>query len=136
MAITFTTDKLQGLTTSVAGVYARIQTVTVKKYDASGSYTLDGDGNETDTLNTSSIDYTAPGWRCLYDVILYSSASTRNAKGEAPAWENRLRSQHIDHYTCSYDPTSNLNPYQQSYADLKTKLAADDPPTATSIADA
>ena len=32
MAITFTTEKLQGLEgTAIAGVYARIQSVTVKK---------------------------------------------------------------------------------------------------------
>ena len=37
MAITFTTDKLQGLPTAVAGVYARIQSVTVKKYDATST---------------------------------------------------------------------------------------------------
>ena len=56
MAITFTTDKLQGLPSAVAGVYARIQSVTVKKYDA-----------------TTSPDV-AVQWRCLYDVILHASA--------------------------------------------------------------
>ena len=40
MSITFTTEKLQGLEgTAIAGVYARIQSVTVKKYDAE---TVDG----------------------------------------------------------------------------------------------
>ena len=113
MAITFTTDKLQGLPSAVAGVYGRIQSVTVKKYD-------------TDPVS----------WQCLYDVILHSSAGVRNADGEYPGWSNRIVCQSISHFTCTYDPTSNSNPYAQAYADLKTKLAADDPPLATSIADA
>ena len=114
MAITFTTEKLQGLEgTAIAGVYARIQSVTVKKYD-------------TDPVS----------WACLYDVVLHGSAAKRNADGEYPSWGNRLNSREIDHFTCTYDPTSNSNPYAQAYADLKTKLAADDPPIATSIADA
>ena len=114
MAITFTTDKLQGLPTSVAGVYARIQSVTVKKYDA--------------TTNPS----VAVQWRCLYDVVLHASAALRNATDEYPEWGNRLRSPQIDHFTCTYDPTSNSNPYAQAYADLKTKIAS----IASSIADA
>ena len=114
MAITFTTDKLQGLPTSVAGVYARIQSVTVKKYDA----TADPEA--------------AVQWRCLYDVILHASAALRNAAGESPGWGNRLRSPSIDHFTCTYDPTSNSNPYAQAYADLKTKIAS----IASSITDA
>ena len=119
MSITFNTDRLQGLEgTTVNGVYARIQSVTVKKYDA--------------TSNPS----VAVQWRCLYDVILHASADKRNADGEYPEWGHRLRTPHIDHFTCTYDPTSNSNPYAQAYADLKTKLAADDPPIATSIADA
>ena len=137
MAITFNTDQIDGLVgTAITGIYGRIQSVTVKKYDASGSYTLDGDGNQTDTLDTDASDYQATQWRCLYDVVLHSSASVRGAKGESPGWGNRVRSQRIDHFTCTYDPTSNSNPYAQAYADLKTKLAADDPPLATSIADA
>ena len=104
MAITFTTDKLQGLPTSVSGVYARIQSVTVKKYDA--------------TTNPS----VAVQWRCLYDVVLHASAAVRNASGEYPEWGNRLNSREIDHFTCVYDPTSNLNPYVQSYVDLKSRL--------------
>ena len=59
MAITFTTEKLQGLPTAVAGVYARIQSVTVKKHDAYGPYTRDGDGNPTDTLDTDCLLYTS-----------------------------------------------------------------------------
>ena len=122
MAITFNTDRLQGLEgTTINGVYCRIQSVTVKKYD-------------TDPVE----------WKCLYDVVLHSSADKRNANGEYPEWPNRLRSRAIDHFTCTYDPTSNANPYAQAYADLKTKLAAtstDDngnPVTAkaTSISDA
>jgi hypothetical protein len=137
MSITFNTDQIDGLTgTSITGIYGRIQSVTVKKYDASGSYTLDDDGNPTDTLNTDATDYQAIQWRCLYDVVLHSSAGVRGAKGESPEWGNRVRSRRIDHFTCTYDPTSNSNPYAQAYADLKTKLAADDPPIATSIADA
>ena len=114
MAITFTTDKLQGLPTSVAGVYARIQSVTVKKYDA-----------------TSNPDV-AVAWSCLYDVVLHASAGVRNAAGEYPEWGNRLYSSEIDHFTCTYDPTSNSNPYAQAYADLKTKIAS----IASSITDA
>ena len=112
MAITFTTDKLQGLPTSVSGVYARIQSVTVKKYD-------------TDPVS----------WSCLYDVVLHGSAVKRNAAGEYPEWGNRLNSREIDHFTCTYDPDGS-NPYAQAYLDLKGKLAADDPPIASSIADA
>ena len=119
MAITFNTDRLQGLEgTTINGVYARIQSVTVKKYDA-----------ETDPS-------VAVQWKCLYDVVLHASAVKRNADGEYPEWRNRLNSRSIDHFTCTYDPTSNSNPYAQAYADLKTKLAADDPPIASSIADA
>ena len=116
MAITFTTDKLQGLSTSVAGVYARIQSVTVKKYDA-----------------TSDPDV-AVQWRCLYDVILHASAAARNAAGEYPGWGNRLNAPQIDHFTCTYDPTSNSNPYAQAYTDLKSRLASGS--LASSIADA
>ena len=113
MAITFTTGKLQGLPSAVTGIYGRIQSVTVKKYD-------------TDPVS----------WQCLYDVILHANASARNASGEYPAWGNRLNSREIDHFTCTYDPTSNSNPYAQAYADLKTKLAAGGSPIASSIADA
>ena len=119
MAITFNTDRLQGLEgTTINGVYGRIQSVTVKKYDA--------------TTNPS----VAVQWKCLYDVVLHNSASTRNAAGEYPEWSNRLRSASIDHFTCTYDPTSNANPYAQAYADLKAKLAAGGSPIATSISDA
>ena len=116
MAITFTTDKLQGLPTSVAGVYARIQSVTVKKYDA----TTDPD--------------VAVQWQCLYDVILHASAALRNASGESPQWGNRLRAPQIAHFVGAYDPTSNLNPYAQAYADLKSRLASGS--LASSITDA
>ena len=114
MAITFTTEKLQGLEgTAIAGVYGRIQSVTVKKYD-------------TDPVS----------WKCLCDVVLHGSAVKRNAAGEYPAWGNQLRSRDIDHFTCTYDPTSDSNPYAQAYADLKTKLAAGGDPIASSISDA
>ena len=126
MAITFNTDRLQGLEgTAVTGVYGRIQSVTVKKYDAYS--TTDEDG---DVVNH------AASWQCLYDVVLHGSAVKRNAAGEYPAWGNRLNSRDIDHFTCTYDPTSNSNPYAQAYADLKTKLAAGGDPIASSIADA
>ena len=117
MAITFNTDKLQGLPGStINGVYGRIQSVTVKKYDAT-----------TDPV--ASVQ-----WRCLYDVVLHASAAVRNA--DDANWGNRLHSAEIDHFTCTYDPTSNSNPYAQAYADLKTKLAAGGSPIASSIADA
>ena len=119
MAITFNTDQIDGLIgTTINGIYARIQSVTVKKYDA----TTDPEA--------------AVQWKCLYDVVLHNSASTRNAAGEYPEWGNRVRSRQIDHFTCTYDPTSNSNPYAQAYSDLKTKLAAGGSPIATSIADA
>ena len=113
MAITFTTEKLQGLEgTAIAGVYARIQSVTVKKYD-------------TDPVS----------WSCLYDVVLHASAVKRNADGEYPEWRNRLNSREIDHFTCTYDPTGD-NPYQQAYSALKIALAAGGDPIASSISDA
>jgi len=118
MAITFTTEKLQGLEgTAIAGVYARIQSVTVKKYDA----TTDPD--------------VAVQWKCLYDVVLHASAVKRNADGEYPEWGNRLNSRDIDHFTCPYDPTGD-NPYQQAYSALKIALAAGGSPIASSIVDA
>ena len=114
MAITFNTDRLQGLEgTTITGVYGRILSVTVKKYD-------------NDPVS----------WSCLYDVVLHASAVKRNADDEYPEWPNRLRSREIDHFTCTYDPTRNSNPYAQAYADLKAKLAAGGSPIASSIADA
>ena len=113
MAITFNTDRLQGLEgTTISGVYGRIQSVTVKKYD-------------TDPVS----------WSCLYDVVLHATAVKRNADGEYPGWPNRLRSPQIDHFTCTYDPTGD-NPYQQAYAALKVALAAGGDPIASSIQDA
>ena len=113
MAITFNTDRLQGLEgTTISGVYGRIQSVTVKKYD-------------TDPVS----------WKCLYDVVLHATAVKRNADGEYPGWGNRLRSASIDHFTCPYDPTGD-NPYQQAYAALKIALAAGGDPIASSITDA
>ena len=118
MAITFNTDRLQGLSgVTINGVYCRIQSVTVKKYDA-----------ETDPD-------VAVQWRCLYDVVLHATAVKRNADGEYPGWPNRLRSPQIDHFTCTYDPTGD-NPYQQAYAALKIALAAGGDPIASSITDA
>ena len=120
MAITFSTDignVAPGLSGStVTGVYARMERVIVNKIDA-----------------------VAPDsvlWTVQYEVILHSSASARNAANEYPSWPNRLRSNTISHFTGTYDPTSDSNPHAQAYTDLKTKLAADDPPIATSIADA
>ena len=137
MAITFNTDRILGLTgTTINGVYARIQTVTVKKNDAWGPYTKDADGNDTDTLDTDAHDYRPIRWTGAYDVVLHASAAVRGAKGESPGWGNRMTSREIDHLTFVYDPTSDSNPYAQAYADLKAKLAADSPPIATSIADA
>ena len=114
MAITFNTDRLQGLEgTTITGVYARIQSITVKKYD-------------TDPVS----------WACLYNVVLHASAVKRNAAGEYPGWGNRLNSNEIQHFTCTYDPTSDANPYAQAYAALKVALAAGGSPIASSIADA
>ena len=117
MAITFNTDRIQGLSgVAINGVYARIESVTVKKYDA----TTDPEA--------------AVQWRCLYDVILHASAAIRNASEESPAWPNRLNCREIERFGCTYDPTSNNNPYAQAYADLKSRLASES--LASSIADA
>ena len=123
MAITFNTDRLQGLEgTTINGVYGRIQSVTVKKYDA--------------TTNPN----VAASFRLMYDVILHTTAVKRNADGEYPQWNNRLRSREIDHFTATVTTdqmnAADANSYTLAYADLKTKLAADDPPKATSISDA
>ena len=123
MAITFNTDRLLGLEgTTINGVYGRIQSVTVKKYDA-----------------TTNPDVAA-SFRLMYDVILHTTAVKRNADGEYPQWDNRLRSREIDHFTATVTTdqmnAADANSYTLAYADLKTKLAADDPPKATSISDA
>jgi hypothetical protein len=140
MAITLTTEKLQGLPTAVAGVYARIQSVTVKKYDASGPYTRDGDGNETDTLDTDASGYVAGHFGIMYDVVLHANAGARNTAREYPEWGNRLRSREIDHFTATVTVAqmnaTDASVYTLAYADLKTKLAAGGSPIASSIADA
>ena len=140
MAITFTTEKLQGLPTAVAGVYARIQSVTVKKYDADGPYTRDGDGNPTDTLDTDAAGYEAAHFRIMYDVVLHASAGVRNTAREYPEWGNRLRSREIDHFTATVTVdqmnAADASCYTLAYSDLKGKLAAGGSPIATSIADA
>ena len=123
MAITFNTDRLQGLEgTAVTGVYGRIQSVTVKKYDA----TTDPD--------------VAANFRIMYDVVLHATAVKRNADGEYPEWGNRLNCREIDHFTATVT-TDQMNAadascYTLAYADLKTKLAAGGSPIASSIADA
>ena len=123
MAITFSTDRLQGLEgTAIAGIYARIQSVTVKKYDAESDPDI------------------AASFRIMYDVVLHASADKRNASGEYPEWGNRLRSRAIDHFTAEVTAdqmnAADANGYTLAYADLKAKLAAGDSPIATSIADA
>ena len=123
MAITFSTDRLQGLEgTAIAGIYARIQSVTVKKYDAESDPDI------------------AASFRIMYDVVLHASADKRNASGEYPEWGNRLRSREIDHFTATVTAdqmnAADANGYTLAYADLKAKLAAGDSPIATSIADA
>ena len=124
MAITLSTDRLDGLSgVTVNNIYARIQSVTVKNYDTGGG------GSGTD-----------PMFKLLYEVALFGSASIRNAEGEYPEWRNRMRSREIDHMTCevtvSQMNANGANCYTLAYADLKTRLAADDPPVATNIADA
>ena len=124
MAITFNTDNLQGLPgTTINGVYGRIQSVTVKKYDATTDPSV------------------AVRWQCLYDVVLHASAAVRNA--DNANWGNRLRSAEIDHFTCVYDPTSSDSPYTQAYTHLKAKLVSTRDahdnvvePLASSVADA
>ena len=140
MAITFNTDRLNGLIgTTVNGIYGRIQSVTVKKYDASGPYTRDGSGEETDTLDTTHNGYQAAHFGIMYEVVLHASASGRNAAREYPGWGNRVRSRQIDHFTATVTVdqmnAADANCYTLAYANLKTRLAADDPPIATSISD-
>ena len=141
MAITFTTDRLQGLEgTAINGVFGRIQSVTVKKYDASGVYTRDGSGNETDTLDTTHADYVAAHFKIMYEVVLHASAVKRNTARESPGWRNRLHSREIDHFTATVTTdqmnAADANCYTLAYADLKAKLAAGGSPIASSIADA
>ena len=123
MAITFSTDRLQGLEgTAIAGIYARIQSVTVKKYDAESDPDI------------------AASFRIMYDVVLHASADKRNASGEYPEWGNRLRSREIDHFTATVTVdqmnAADANSYTLAYADLIEKLGAGDSPIATSIANA
>jgi hypothetical protein len=141
MAITFNTDRLDGLPgTTVNGIYGRIQTVSIKKYDASGPYTRDGDGEETDTLDTSAAGYQAAHFGIMYDVVLHASAGVRNTAREYPGWGNRVRSRSIDHFTATVTVdqmnAADANCYTLAYSDLKAKLAAGGSPIATSIADA
>ena len=127
MAITFNTDRLQGLEgTTINGVYGRIQSGTVKKYDSTPDV--------------------AAHFGIMYDVVLHASADKRNAAGEYPAWRNQLRSREIDHFTATVTTdqmnAADANGYTLAYSDLKTKLAATRDnnnviqPVATSIADA
>ena len=123
MAITINTNRLQGLEgTTINGVYGRIQSVIVKKYDAETNPDV------------------AAHFRIMYDVVLHATAVKRNAAGEYPEWGNRLRSREIDHFTATVTAdqmnAADANGYTLAYSDLKAKLAADDPPIATSIADA
>ena len=141
MAITFNTNQIDGLIgTTVNGIYGRIQSVTVKKYDASGPYTRDGDGEETDTLDTSAAGYQAAHFGIMYDVVLHASAGVRNTAREYPGWGNRVRSRQIDHFTATVTVdqmnAADANCYTLAYADLKTTLAAGGSPIASSIADA
>lgn len=122
MAITFNTDRLQGLEgTIINGVYGRIQIVTVKKYDA-----------ETDPD-------VAARFKIMYDVVLHASADKRNAAGEYPEWGNQLRSREIDHFTATVTTdqmnAADSNSFTLAYNDLKGKLAAGDNPIASNISD-
>ena len=122
MAITFNTDRLQGLEgTIINGVYGRIQIVTVKKYDA-----------ETDPD-------VAARFKIMYDEVLHASADKRNAAGEYPEWGNQLRSREIDHFTATVTTdqmnAADSNSFTLAYNDLKGKLAAGDNPIASNISD-
>ena len=122
MAITFNTDRLQGLEgTIINGVYGRIQIVTVKKYDA-----------ETDPD-------VAARFKIMYDVVLHASADKRNAAGEYPEWGNQLRSREIAHFpatvTTDQMNAADSNSFTLAYNDLKGKLAAGDNPIASNISD-
>ena len=128
MAITFNTDRLQGLEgTTINGVYGRIQSMTVKKYHSTPDV--------------------AARFKIMYDVVLHASADKRNAAGEYPGWGNQLRSREIDHFTATVTTdqmnAADANGYTLAYSDLKAKLTATRDnnnnviqPVATSIADA
>ena len=123
MAITFNTDRLQGLEgTTINGVYGRIQIVTVKKYDA-----------------TTNPDVAAH-FRIMYDVVLHATAVKRNAAGEYPEWGTRLRSREIDHFTAEVTAdqmnAADANGYTLAYADLIGRLGAGDNPIASNISNA
>ena len=123
MAITFNTDRLQGLEgTTINGVYGRMQSVTVKNYDA----TTDPD--------------VAAHFKIMYDVVLHASADKRNATGEYPEWGNRLRSREIDHFTAEVTAdqmnAADANGYTLAYADLIGRLGAGDNPIASNISNA
>ena len=124
MAITFNTDRRQGLEgTTINGVYGRIHSVTVKKYDAT-----------TDPIAVAAY------FAIMYDVVLHATAVKRDAAGEYPEWGNRLRSREIDHFTATVTVdqmnAADANCYTLAYSDLKAKLAAGDDPIAASIVDA
>ena len=117
MAVTFNTDQVISGTT-INGVYARIQTVELKNYDAS--------------------EDTSAMFKLMYEVTLFPSASVRNQAGESPIWPNRMRCNSIAHFTCAVtlaDLNANgANPYTLAYANLKSQLASRS--LATNIADA
>ena len=124
MAITFNTARLQGLEgTTINGVYGRIQSVTVKKYDAT-----------TDPIAVAAY------FAIIYDVVLHATAVKRNAAGEYPEWGNRLRSREIDHFTAEVTAdqmnAADANGYTLAYADLIGRLGAGDNPIASNISNA
>ena len=118
MAISFTTTYIQGLGgASLTGVYGKINSCTIRKYDTGQ---LDADGNPTNN----------PWYRLSYNVILHASASIRNTAGEYPEWGNRLICNHIDVYnvavTLDQMNAADGNAYTLAYANLKTELASTD----------
>ena len=145
MAITFTTSHIDNaIGIEVAGVYCRVANYTHNSMDASGPFTRDGSGNETDTRDTNHANYRAAHTTISYEVILHRSASIRNGvREELEYWPNRIRCIHIDRF--KFDVTladleaNTVNAYKLIYANLKTQIAAirvDGNAIVSSIADA
>ena len=82
---------------SMSGAYLKIPGVKVRKL---------GDGS----------------YRLIYDVRIFTNQSARNAAGSGGrSPEPSVRCKGMDHFSATYDPTSNANPWAQAYANLKTK---------------
>jgi hypothetical protein len=84
---------------SLTGAYLKIPGVKVRKL---------GDGS----------------FRLIYDVSIFTNQSARNTAGsDGRQPEPSVRVKGMDHFSATYDPASNSNPWAQAYANLKTKTS-------------